>query len=55
MPVPATAPSTRKSTWPIAPSSLAAAVSVTLVPDTVAPGAGADTDTTGGRAWLPSV
>ncbi len=53
--VPTTVPSRRKSTWSTAPSSAAAAESVTAVPATLAPGPGLDTDTAGGSAWLPSV
>lgn len=50
-----TTPSTRKSTWLMRPSSPTAAASGTLVPLTVAPGAGADTATRGATLALPSL
>src|SRR5215469_6902718 len=51
---PTAVPSTRNWTWLSWPGLEAAADSVTELPETMAAGAGAKTETTGGVAWLPS-
>src|SRR5215469_12844120 len=52
---PTDAPSTKNRTLLSKPGLAAAADSVTELPLTVAAGAGAEIDTVGGVAWLPSV
>src|SRR5215472_1617394 len=52
---PTRVPSTKNWTLLTAPGLEAAAERVTELPETMAPGAGAETATVGGVAWLPSV
>ena len=53
--VPTELPSTKNWTLLTVPGLEAAAESVTVLPETMEPGAGAETATVGGMAWLPSV
>ena len=53
--VPTELPSTKNWTLLRTPGLEAAAESVTVLPETMAPGAGAETANVGGVAWVPSV